>query len=339
MLGQGGFGTVYLVYNVPRNEQCAMKIVHYSRGMSETSCRGVVNELKVLCRLAEDLRPAPYLLQPYAGDELWAWRSPGGYLHVVTELCTGGDLSCYQYRLSDETLALVCAEVIVGLHYLHELGIVHHDLKPQNVLVNAAGHCVIGDYGGAQFLDHRGRIERGPRGMAVMTIPFAAPELLSEGDTTYGPEVDYWALGTTLVSLIMDDEFLPGARDSSTLWVRLRRVENKMRQLGVSEKLHGFIMALLDESPSTRPSYHTIGELPFLFDTDWDAVQKQRCPPFRIVREIGALAHGFSIPVARVHETRAPVDLLERMRQEQLSLVVDASYDVEAHKTLITSVV
>ncbi|KAI0649959.1 kinase-like protein [Trametes meyenii] len=320
-----------------------MKVVHYSRGMSETSCRGVVNELKVLRRLAEERRPAPYLLQPYTGDELWAWRSPGGYLHVVTELCTGGDLSCYQYRLSDETLALVCAEVVVGLHYLHQMGIVHHDLKPQNVLVSAEGHCVIGDYGGAQFLDHQGRIERGPRGMAVMTIPYAAPELLLEGDTTYGPEVDYWALGATLVSLIMDDDFLPGAQDSSALWVRLRRIETKMRQLGVSEKLHGFVMAV---SRTLCGDRHTVIALIFCpsnvmvhFHRDWDAVQKQRCPPFRLVREIGALAHGFSIPTARVHETRAPVDLLQRMRQEQLSLVVDASYDVEAHKTLITAAV
>lgn len=112
VLGQGGFGTVYLVYNVRRREQCAMKVVHYAQGMSEVSCRGTINELKVLRRLALEIHPSPFLLQPFVCDELWAWRSAGQYLHIVTELCTGGDLSCYQYRLTDYNLALISAEVV-----------------------------------------------------------------------------------------------------------------------------------------------------------------------------------------------------------------------------------
>ncbi|KAI0827426.1 kinase-like protein [Trametes gibbosa] len=316
-----------------------MKIVHYARGMSDTSCRGTINELKVLSKLAEDGSPSPFLLQPYVGDELWAWRSAGEYLHIVTELCTGGDLSCYQYRLNDYTLSLICAEVILGLHHLHTLGIVHHDIKPQNILVNGAGHCVISDYGGAQFLDESQRIHRKTRrNMAVMTVPFAAPELLSENDSaypTYDHGVDYWALGATLVSLIMDDEYLPGTHDVAMITFRLRRIEKKMAAFYVSETLQHFIMTLLDQSPSRRPKYPEVTSLPFLLDVNWEAVNTLRCPPFDYVKEVGVLAHGFAIPTARVHETQAPVDLLRRLRHEQLSLVVDESYDVEAHRAAL----
>ena len=97
---------------------------------------------------------------------------------------------------------------ILGLNHLHKLGIVHHDLKPQNILVTSEGHCVISDFGGAQFLDRDKLITREPHGAnAVMTVPFAAPELLCDEDseTTHTQAVDYWSLGTTLVSLLMDD--------------------------------------------------------------------------------------------------------------------------------------
>lgn len=112
VMGQGGFGTVYRVLNVVRSEQCAMKIVHFAGGMSGAGCNGIINELKVLGRLAEEVNPSPFLLRPFLGDALWAWQSAGKYLHIVTELCTGGDLSKYKYSLTEYSLSLVCAEVV-----------------------------------------------------------------------------------------------------------------------------------------------------------------------------------------------------------------------------------
>ncbi|OSC99704.1 kinase-like protein [Trametes coccinea BRFM310] len=318
-----------------------MKVVHFARGMSESACRGTINELKVLRRLAEESSPHPFLLQPYVYDDMWAWRSTAGYLHVLTDFCAGGDLSYYKRQLSERTLALVCAEVILGLNHLHELGIVHHDIKPQNILVNAHGHCVISDYGGVQYLDDCRQIRRKARGVgnAVMTIPFAAPELLYEDGAfpTYNQAVDYWSLGATLVSLIMDDEMLPGAQDTSFLTFRIRRIENKMHQLEKSQDFIDFVLALLEQSPTRRLGYPEVADHAFLFGIDWQAVLELRCPPFDFVKEIGALAHGFSVEDPRVHDTRSPVDFLVQLRQEQLSLVLDDSFDVKTHHAAMTS--
>ncbi|KAH9903452.1 kinase-like domain-containing protein [Cubamyces lactineus] len=339
VLGQGGFGTVLLVYDVARGAQCALKVIHYSRGMSQPSCRGVINELKALSKLAADTDPSPFLLRPFVHGNLWAWRSSSGYLHILTELCNGGDLSCYEYRLSDRALALVCAEVILGLDHLHKLGIVHHDLKPQNILVTSGGHCVISDFGGAQFLDRNKRITREPRGAnAVMTVPFAAPELLcnEDSETTYTRAVDYWSLGATVVSLLMDDSYLPGTDSASLLISKLSIIEQRLQDDGAPVELHAFIKALLQPDASRRPMFPEIARHPFLQEVDWEAVQEQRCPPIRMVRELGALAHGFSIPDALVHETQDPVDFLQMLRHEQLSLTVDDSYDVEAHMAAVT---
>ena len=95
------------------------------------------------------------------------------------------------------------------MHWLHEHGIVHHDLKPSNVMVSASGHCVIGDYGGARFLDKRGKLSRDSDSCMVTTIPFAAPEILVDLDhgqvKEYDEAVDYWSLGATIVSMVLDE--------------------------------------------------------------------------------------------------------------------------------------
>ncbi|OJT04169.1 hypothetical protein TRAPUB_5121 [Trametes pubescens] len=338
VLGQGGFGTVYRVLNVVRRQQCAMKVVHYGRGLSDACCNGTINELKVLSRLAEDAHTSPFLLRPFLGDELWAWHSAGEYLHIVTELCTGGHLGWYKYNLVDYNLSLICAEVILGLNYLHRLGIVHHDLKPANILVNADGHCVIADFGGAQFLDVSGSLPHSQLQTAVMTDAFAAPELLCKDASLYpmyDEAVDYWALGTTLVSLLMDDAYLPGSHDMSSMKRKLHVIEEKMEHGRASLRLRTFVMALLNMEPSERPRFPEIGALELLRNVDWAAVEALRVPPFQIVKQVGAKSHGFEIPMAMAHETSKPVDFLARLRQEQLSLVVDDSYDVRWHNASI----
>lgn len=91
----------------------------------------------------------------------------------------------------------------LGLESLHCLGIVHHDLKPENVLIDEDGHCVIADYGGSKFLSD-GILIRKPKDEVICTLPYAAPELLSPSSAKYKPydeAIDYWALGATVYML------------------------------------------------------------------------------------------------------------------------------------------
>ncbi|KAI0634212.1 kinase-like protein [Trametes polyzona] len=316
-----------------------MKVVHFARGMSKTSCQGTINELKVLRTLAEDDRYSPFLLQPHIAYGLWAWRSRGQYLHILTDLCTGGDLGWYSHLLSERALALVCAEVILGLDHLHGLGIVHHDIKPGNILVDARGHCVIADYGGAQFLDRNGQVSRIRNKLAVMTVPFAAPEVLSDDEVkypTYDCAVDYWALGATLVAMTLGEHYLPGTADIDELRHGQTNIQEALERYGASESFRQCVMALMDECPTTRVRYPGVKKLPFLRRVDWEAVRDLRCAPLDYVKEVPALAHGFTMPSEQRHGMREPpVDLLHRLRQEHLSLQLDDSYDVPAQKAAL----
>lgn len=83
-LGRGSFGTVYLVLDLRTRQMVAMKVVNHHHGLSAGACKGIVNELRILDALARIQPTPPYILMPYLGYDLWAWRSSAGYIHVLT---------------------------------------------------------------------------------------------------------------------------------------------------------------------------------------------------------------------------------------------------------------
>jgi serine/threonine protein kinase len=104
----------------------------------------------------------------------------------------------------DQVKKWVC-QLTLGIHALHEIGIIHKDIKPDNVLVDGGGNIRIFDYGTAYIHGKKVTRERkysdDPRG----TIPYLAPERSRDRKERYGPMVDYWALGCTVFTIISFD--------------------------------------------------------------------------------------------------------------------------------------
>ena len=76
-------------------------------------------------------------------------------------------------------------------------------------MISGSGHCVIGDYGGARFLDGDGKLRRANNSSIVMTTAFAAPEILEtleDGEVReYDEAADYWSFGATLIAMFMHE--------------------------------------------------------------------------------------------------------------------------------------
>ena len=111
LLGDGGFGRVYLVKDTATRQECAMKIINIRKHLTEPACRGIANELRVLEALGAEEGPTPFLLKPRVDSGLWAWRSRPGYLHILTEVCAGGELAEYR-QLTYPEVAHACAELV-----------------------------------------------------------------------------------------------------------------------------------------------------------------------------------------------------------------------------------
>lgn len=99
-----------------------------------------------------------------------------------------------------------------GLEYLHLNWILHRDLKPNNLLVNASGILKIGDFGLAKFFGSPNRVYT----HQVVTRWYRSPELLF-GARQYGTGVDIWAIGCILAELLLRVPFLPGDSDLDQL--------------------------------------------------------------------------------------------------------------------------
>ncbi|KAI0777665.1 Pkinase-domain-containing protein [Trametes elegans] len=118
---------------------------------------------------------------------------------LVTELCSGGELFDYlaeKGRLSEEETRVLFGQLCLAVAYVHEKGIVHRDLKLENVLLDERCRVKLGDFGFTREFERGSLLET-----FCGTTGYAAPEMLL-AKKYLGPEVDIWSLGVILYTLL-----------------------------------------------------------------------------------------------------------------------------------------
>lgn len=104
-------------------------------------------------------------------------------------------------------------QMIRGLHFCHARGVMHRDLKPQNLLVNKEGKLKLADFGLARAFSLPIR----PLTHEVVTLWYRAPEVLL-GSRHYAPPVDMWAIGTIFVEMVNKRPLFPGDSEIDELY-------------------------------------------------------------------------------------------------------------------------
>eukprot|EP00047_Mylnosiga_fluctuans_P024559 m.163965 g.163965 ORF g.163965 m.163965 type:complete len:463 (+) comp9881_c2_seq5:116-1504(+) len=138
-ISNGAFGIVYLVRKKDTEDLYAMKIMKKELLRRKNMDHQVVTERNTMARVNN-----PFIVRLF-----YSFRSPKA-LYLVMEYMIGGDLSSllHAFGYFDEAMAaFYLAEMALALRYLHAHGIVHRDIKPDNVLVNARGHVKLSDFG------------------------------------------------------------------------------------------------------------------------------------------------------------------------------------------------
>ncbi|PWA95924.1 protein kinase superfamily protein [Artemisia annua] len=152
-LGSGDIGSVYLAKLKPNPSSFPLSIS--TAVSSNLFAAKVMDKKEVAVRNKEgrarvekeilEMLDHPFLPRLYACLESMKWSC------LLTEFCPGGDLHVLRQRqplkrFSESVVRFYASEVVVALEYLHMLGIVYRDLKPENVLVRADGHIMLTDF-------------------------------------------------------------------------------------------------------------------------------------------------------------------------------------------------
>jgi len=190
-LGRGAYGKVKLAVNNYTNDTCAVKIMKKSILKRGTGEQVVQREIAVMKKLRhKNVVPLYEVLDDPEAEKIYLvmkYIDNGTMVNVRSNDCT-----CNPLPLATATRYL--RQLVSGLQYLHKHGVIHRDLKPDNILLETSGTVYLTDFGVSEIVSSESGGISGTEGTPV----FLAPELLSgEPGTVAGPPVDVWALGVT----------------------------------------------------------------------------------------------------------------------------------------------
>jgi hypothetical protein len=243
-LGRGGMGEVWEGRDERLGRQVAVKLMTRAvmAGRAEPSdlVRRFTREAVVTAGLAHPGVPVIYDAGEYDGG-----------LFLVMELVDGltiSDLIAEHGPLPVPWAAGIGAQVAGVLAEAHERGIVHRDIKPQNVMLTRNGTAKILDFGVAGLLNQRIT----STGVAVGTPAYMAPEQLHSLPAT--PRTDLYALGCLLYEMLAGQPVFTSTSPAGLMRQHLEEAPARLPRGDVHPALEGLVRQLLEKDPARRPA-------------------------------------------------------------------------------------
>jgi serine/threonine protein kinase len=245
-IGEGGAGTVYRAYDRETQDHVAIKVLSARLTDNPTLHR----------RLVVEFQAASALEHPNIVRALDC-QTDGEVSYLVYELVEGGSLGdriekCG--KVSEEEAIPIITQLTQALHYAHERRIIHRDVKPDNVLLTAAGIIKLTDFGLAKDYNNFSQDITRPAS-ALGTPHFMAPEQFADAKTA-DARCDIYSLAATLYNLLTGK--LPFDAKTAVAILsnkELMRLPNpRAVSPAISKAMDAAIMAALNPNPDLRPA-------------------------------------------------------------------------------------
>ncbi|XP_072018352.1 uncharacterized protein [Amphiura filiformis] len=262
ILGEGSFAKVKEAIHSVIGEKVAIKVV------DKKSIKDDVYLRKNMRREAAILQTLhhPHIVRLYEVMET------DNNFYMVLELCTGGpllDKICSEGKLTEETTKRFVRQMLSAIDHMHQAGVLHRDLKVENLLLDGTGNLKLIDFGLSNFLgsiSRNGRIRADMQATQCGSPAYAAPEIIA--NKRYGAKVDVWSVGVNTFAMLTGT--LPFIVEPFNIKVLLRKMVTKdMTQMPkhVSKDCQDFIKNLLQPDPRARPSVRDVMSHPWLAET------------------------------------------------------------------------
>ncbi|KDN49612.1 hypothetical protein K437DRAFT_255295 [Tilletiaria anomala UBC 951] len=184
-LGRGAFGSVYRGLNWMTGETVAVKQIDLSN-IPESELGEIMSEIELLRNLKH-----PNIVK-YKGSE-----KTTDYLYIILEYCENGSLQhiCKKFgKFPEGLVGVYVSQVLEGLCYLHDQGVIHRDIKGANILTNKDGSVKLADFGVATKTGAM-------NDYAVVGSPYwMAPEVIDQSGATTASDI--WSVGCVVIELL-----------------------------------------------------------------------------------------------------------------------------------------
>lgn len=196
VVGKGAFGKVRIVERKDTGLTFALKYIRKDEVVRYESVKNIVRERRMLEQLNH----------PFLCNLRYSFQDVE-YIYLVVDLMNGGDLRFHISRktFTEEAVKFWVAELGCALRYIHDQGIIHRDVKPDNVLLDAEGHVHLADFVRFSVEHSPGALADSWQNVATEfkpsellksrsgTLIYLAPEVYA--GTGYSSPVDWWSLG------------------------------------------------------------------------------------------------------------------------------------------------
>jgi eukaryotic-like serine/threonine-protein kinase len=242
-LAHGGMATVYLAMDTRLDRQVALKVMHAELARDDEFVRRFIGEAKSVARLSHQNVVAVF-------DQ----GSDGPFLYLAMEYVPGRTLKEVlreRGRFPPAAALDIMTGVLDGLAAAHASGIVHRDVKPENVLLTADGRLKVADFGLARAQATAGHTRAG---LLIGTVAYLPPEQVT-GDST-GPRSDVYSAGVVLFELLTGRLPFTGDTPIAVAYQHVNQDVPAPSTLvpGIPATVDQLVLAATSRDPALRPA-------------------------------------------------------------------------------------
>jgi len=267
VIGKGSFGKVLQVRKKDTGKIYAMKVLNKKNILDNNELEHTKTEKNILQKL----------IHPFLVNLNYSFQTPDK-LYFIMDYINGGELFYHlqkEHKFTPERVRFYCAEIVLGLEYLHNSGVIYRDLKPENILLTDDGHICMTDFG----ISKEGLLAEDARTATFCGTPeYLAPEVL-EGKG-YTKAVDWWSFGTLMYEMLTG---LPPfySQDVQQMYFKIMHAKLDLPD-SLDEATKTILLGLLERDPVKRMSdSNAIKAHPYFKGVDWEKLlRKEITPPF-----------------------------------------------------------
>ncbi|KAI8366961.1 kinase-like domain-containing protein [Choanephora cucurbitarum] len=311
-LGEGEFGKVKFGIEIKTGQEVAIKLIRKDNIDSTSRMTKVEREISVLRILHH-----PNIVKLF--DVIETEK----YIGIILQCATGGELFDYilaHRYLKEKDASRLFAQLISGVHYMHQKCIVHRDLKLENLLLDKHRNVLITDFGFAnQFSSAQDDLMSTSCGSPC----YAAPELVMNQGVYVGPAVDIWSCGVILFAMLCgylpydDDPANPESYNINLLYKYILNTPLVFPDYISKEACHLMSLMLVPD-PEKRCSMEVIMAHPWLsahqkvFDQVKETLEEQVVPDLAVKEPV-------ETPQEKPtrHSTEPPSKFLSSLQKQQ----------------------